>query len=33
VTDVSREMFRSFRVREPAGHHHHAEGPLASHAG
>ncbi|HZI75086.1 MAG TPA: DUF2277 domain-containing protein [Gemmatimonadales bacterium] len=33
VTDVSREMFRSLRIREPAGHHHHAEGPLASHAG
>ena len=33
VTDVSGEMFRSLQVREPAGHHRHAEGPLASHAG
>ena len=33
VADVSREMFQSLRVREPSGHHHHAEGPLVSRAG
>jgi hypothetical protein len=33
VTDVSRELFQSLRVREPAGHHHHGEATLASRAG
>jgi hypothetical protein len=32
VTDVSRELFLSLRVREPAGDHHQGETPLASHA-
>jgi hypothetical protein len=26
-------MFQSLRVRESAGHHHHGESQLASHAG